>query len=333
MTQKHKIVVIGSNSFSAATFIDFTLNKGAEVIGMSRSSEPSYVFLPYKWQQRKQAMFEFHRLNLNHDLEHIMAVIEDFKPDYIINFAAQSMVAESWDHPDHWFMTNVVSTVRLHDRLRHCGFLKKYVHISTPEVYGTCQGDVKENTSYNPSTPYAVSRAACDMSLHTFVRAYQFPAVITRVANVFGPGQQLYRIIPRAILYIKLGKKLKLHGGGSSVRSFIHMRDVADGILRVARDAPLGEIYHFATRQVISIRELVELTCHKMGTEFQDHVEIVGERLGKDQAYLLDSTKARNTLGWEDKVTLEEGIDETIRWMTDNFEEIKKQPFEYVHKP
>ena len=333
MSEKHRIAVIGSNSFSAATFIDFVLNQGAEVIGMSRSPEPSYVFLPYKWREQEPAAFQFHRLDLNHDLDRIMAIIEDCKPEYVVNFAAQGMVAESWDHPEHWFTTNVVSTVRLHDRLRRCSFLKKYVHISTPEVYGTCQGDVKENTAYNPSTPYAVSRAAGDMSLHTFIQAYQFPAVITRAANVFGPGQQLYRIIPRTILYIKLGEKLKLHGGGSSVRSFIHMRDVADGILRVSRDAPPGEVYHFATRQAISIRELVEFICQNMGVAFQDHVEIVGERLGKDQAYLLDSTKARSALGWEDKVTLEEGIDETIRWMTDNFEEIKKQPFEYIHKP
>ena len=111
------------------------------------------------------------------------------------------------------------------------------------------------------------------------------------------------------------------------------MRDVADGILRVAREAPAGEIYHFATRRMISIRELVELICRKMGADFKDHVEIVGERLGKDHSYRLDSTKARTALGWEDKITLEDGLDETIGWVNDNLEEIKQQPLDYIHKP
>ena len=225
-----KIIVIGSNSFSGASFVSFALAQGYEVIGLSRSAEPNDVFLPYKFNGKN---IEFHQLDLNHDLDKIMTLVDSKKPEYVVNFSAQSMVAQSWDHPDHWFTTNVVSTVKFHDRLRHCDFLKKYVHISTPEVYGSCQGYIKENNSYYPSTPYAVSRAAADMSLHTFFNSYNFPVVFTRAANVYGPGQQLYRIIPRTILFIKMGKKLQLHGGGTSERSFIHMRDVSDATLRI----------------------------------------------------------------------------------------------------
>ena len=119
-----KIIVIGSNSFSGASFVPFALDKGFEVIGISRSSEINPVFLPYKYSGRT---IEFHQLDLNHDLDKILALIESKRPEYVVNFAAQSMVAQSWDHPDHWFMTNVVSTVKFHDRLRHCDFLKKYV--------------------------------------------------------------------------------------------------------------------------------------------------------------------------------------------------------------
>jgi dTDP-glucose 4,6-dehydratase len=260
-------------------------------------------------------------------------LIRDFRPGYVVNFAAQSMVAESWENPEHWMMTNVVSNVMLHDKLRRCDFLEKYVHVSTPEVYGPCEGLVRENTTYNPSTPYAVSRAAADMNLMSFYRAYNFPVVFTRAANVYGPGQQLYRIIPRTILYFLTGKKLPLHGGGHSVRSFIHIRDVADGTLRVARRAAPGEIFHFSTTRNISIRSLVERIAEQMGVSFADHVEIVGERLGKDSAYLLDCTKAKNGLGWEDRISLEQGIEETIGWVRDNLEELRKQPADYIHKP
>jgi dTDP-glucose 4,6-dehydratase len=325
-----KVIVIGSNSFSGAHFVDYALEQGANVIGISRSPEPHPVFLPYK--KRQSPSFRFYQMDLNQDLPGIMKVSDEFKADYVINFAAQSMVAESWQNPEHWFQTNTVATIKLHDELRKRTYLKKYVHISTPEVYGSCTGLVKENTNYQPSTPYAVSRAATDMSLMSFCKAYNFPVVFTRAANVYGAGQQLYRIIPRAILFFLTGKKLQLHGGGHSIRSFIHIRDVADGTLRVARQASPGEIYHFSTSRNISIRELVEMIASQLVLSFADNVEVVGERLGKDAAYLLDSANAREKLGWQDKITLEQGIEETIGWVRDNLEEIKKQPFDYIHK-
>jgi len=326
-----KIIVMGSNSFSGSHFVDYALDEGLEVVGISRSAEPNPVFLPYK--KKRDSRFNFFRCDLNGDLPAIMKIVSDFRPDYVVNFAAQSMVGESWQIPEHWFQTNAVATIKFHDHLRKIDFLKKYVHVSTPEVYGASQGIVKENTSYNPSTPYAVSRAAADMSLMSFFRAYTFPVVITRAANVYGPGQQLYRIIPRAILYFLIGKRLPLHGGGHSVRSFIHIRDVAEGTLCVARHAAPGEIFHFSTSRNISIRSLVEMIADQMGVSFADRVEIVGERLGKDSAYLLDSTKAKNEFGWEDRIPLEQGIAETIGWVKDNIEELRKQPAEYNHKP
>lgn len=329
-----KIFIIGSNSFSGSHFVNYTLDKNFEVIGISRSPEADLVFLPYRWRQSEELnRFKFYKLDLNNDLNKIMDLINEFKPYYVINFAAQSMVAESWQNPDHWMITNIVSNVRFHDRLRKCSFIRKYVHVSTPEVYGTCEGLVQENTNYKPSTPYAVSRAACDMSLMTFFKNYGFPVVFTRAANVYGPGQQLYRIIPKTILSIKLGKRLPLHGGGHSVRSFIHIRDVANGTLRVARKASLGDIYHLSTSRNISVRDLVHLICDRMKVSFEEMVEITEDRLGKDAAYLLDSSKAQTALGWTDKIGLEEGIDETITWVNDNFEMLKNQEMAYIHKP
>lgn len=325
-----KAVVIGSNSFSGAHFVDFALKEGLDVVGISRSAEPNNVFLPYK--NRKNPKFKFFQLDLNSDLGKIMEIIRDFHPDYVVNFAAQSMVGESWAHPEHWFQTNVVANIKLHDQLRKCEFLKKYVHISTPEVYGSCEGLVKENTIYNPSTPYAVSRAAADMSLASFYKTYNFPVVFTRAANVYGPGQQLYRIIPKTVLFFMMDKKIPLHGGGHSVRSFIHISDVADGTLRAARKGQAGDIFHFSTARTVSIRGLVEMIAAQMKISFKDNVDIVEDRPGKDAAYLLDSSKAKDLLGWKDRIGLEKGIDETIAWVKNNFEVLKKQPLAYIHK-
>lgn len=325
------VVVIGSNSFSGASFVDYLLERGVRVIGTSRSPEPDASLLPYKW--RDHGDFRFHQLDLNKHLPEIVDLLNDIRPEYVVNFAAQSMVGESWQRPADWFMTNAVSTVKLHDELRKLSFLKRYVHISTPEVYGSCSGFVKEDFPFNPSTPYAVSRAAADMSLRTFHSAYGFPVVTTRAANVYGPGQQLYRIIPRTILFILLGRKLQLHGGGVSTRSFIHMRDVSDATWKIAQHGSNGSTYHISTNEVISIRDLVARICDRLGVRFEDHVEIVGERLGKDSAYHLDSTKVREELGWHDRLSLDQGLDECVRWVRENFDALKAQPYDYIHKP
>lgn len=326
-----KLLVIGSNSFSGSHFVSLALDKCWDVTGISRSPEPSSAFLPYK-QSLNSNNFHFHHLDLNNDISVITDLIEAIKPSHVVNFAAQGMVAESWEHPEHWYQTNVVAHVKLHDRLQKCTFLKKYVHVSTPEVYGSCTGKITESAHYNPSTPYAVSKAACDLNLLSFFRNYKFPVVFTRAANVYGPGQQLYRIIPRTIFFIKLGRKLPLHGGGHSTRAFIHIRDVVDATFRIAMEATPPEIFHLSTDRFISIRDLVRMICDRLGVKFEDVVEITDDRPGKDSAYLLDSTKARTQLNWNPAITLEAGITDTIRWVEDNFEELKKQPTQYIHK-
>ena len=325
------VFVLGSNSFSGACFAAYLLEQGARVIGASRSAEPHEAFLPYRW--RGHDRFTFCKLDLNSDLEGIADVLSREKPAYVVNFAAQSMVGESWQNPDHWFTTNVVSTVRLHEHLRKMDFLRRYVHITTPEVYGSTEGFVREDAPFNPSTPYAVSRAAADMSLRSYHAAYGFPVVFTRAANVYGPGQQLYRIIPRTILFIKLGRKLQLHGGGVSERSFIHMDDVSDATWRVAREGKSGDTYHISTERIVSIRVLVEMICARLDVRFEDCVEITDDRLGKDSAYRLYSEKIRKELGWRDRVSLEQGLEDTIAWVERYEDVLKAQPMQYIHKP
>ena len=327
-----KYFIIGSNSFSGASFVDFLLKQGHSVMGASRSDELHRAFLPYRWNG-KDTGFRFYKYDLNKNLEEIVSLVKNEKPSFVVNFAAQGMVAQSWEYPDHWFMTNVVSTIRLHDRLRRFDFLNKYVHVTTPEVYGSTDGFIKEDIPFNPSTPYAVSRAAADMSLKTFFDAYKFPVVFTRAANVYGPGQQLYRIIPRTILSILTGKKLQLHGGGHSKRSFIHFRDVASATHKIATQGTPGETYHISTNEIVTVRELVEKICLKLDADFDNCVEVVGERLGKDAAYMLDSSKIRQSLGWKDEVSLDEGLEDCIEWVQSNLGDLRDMHWDYVHKP
>jgi dTDP-glucose 4,6-dehydratase len=331
MAAYKKFLILGSNSFSGATFADHLAAAGFDVLATSRSEEPHEALLPYKWQTRAGKV-RFKRIDINSDLETLAAFIKSEQPTHIVNFAAQSMVGESWLHPDHWMMTNVVSTVRLHELLRKYDGLERYVHVTTPEVYGSTEGWVREGAPFNPSTPYAVSRAAGDMSLRTYFANYGFPVVFTRAANVYGPGQQLYRIVPRTILSAMGGTKLRLDGGGKSVRVFIHMSDVADATQRIAESGSPGETYHISGYELVSIRTLVEMILTRLGKRFEDCVEIGPERPGKDTTYTLDSVKLRTELGWRDRISLGQGIDDVIAWARRFSDELGKLPQKYEHK-
>ena len=200
-------------------------------------------------------------------------------------------------------------------------------------MYGTCVGTVMESAPVNPSTPYAASKAAGDLSLFTFVKNFNFPLVMIRSTNVYGAHQQLFKIIPRAVIYIKMGKAIELHGGGRAVKSYIHIRDISRGELLVARLGRTGEIYHLSPDRGIAVRDVIQIICDKMGVNFAKATRAVEERLGQDAAYIIDSSKARKELGWQPKISFEEGIGGVVKWIEDNWEQIKREPLEYVHKP
>ena len=337
---KKRFLVIGSNSFSGSNFVSSLLDQGHDVFGVSRSNQPNKVFLPYLWEDKENFKFKskcdgfnFKSFDLNQDLELLINFIDEVQPQYIVNFAAQGMVAESWQNPTNWYKTNILSQVALHDELRKKKYISKYVHVTTPEVYGsTDEGWQKESFVFNPSTPYAVSRAACDMHLMSFFKAYDFPVVFTRAANVYGPGQQLYRIVPRTFLSALTGKKINLHGGGISERSFIHIEDVVDITAKIALNADPGTSWHLSTKEAISIKGLVQKICDFTGVDFESIVNVGEERLGKDLNYLLDSTKVRNEFKWEEKYSLHEGLTSTCNWVKSNLLILKDLSWEYIHK-
>ncbi len=326
----NKVLVIGSNSFSGSDFIDLLLETGTyKVVGISRSPEKNPLFLPYK---RYVKNFTFHKIDLNHDLDKLDQILSDFQPEYIVNFAAQSEVGPSWEYPEHWFQTNAVALTKLAHRLKDKTYLKKYVHISSPEVYGTCEGTITEEALINPSTPYAASKAAGDLSLFTFQKNFNFPLVIIRATNVYGAYQQLFKIIPRSIINIKNRHPIELHGGGQAVKSYIHIRDVSRGELLAMKHGNIGEVYHLSPDSGVSVFEVVNTISNFLGVRIEDVTIKVPERLGQDKAYIINSTKARTTLHWAPQINLQQGIRNVITWINEQFEHIIQQPLQYIHK-
>ena len=282
---------------------------------------------------RQSSLFKFFQIDLNSDLEKLDAIVDEFKPSHIVNFAAQSEVGPSWKYPHHWFQTNAVALTKLAQLLKEKPFIEKYVHISSPEVYGSCNGFISEETPMNPSTPYAASKAAGDLSLLTFYKNFRFPLVIVRATNVYGAHQQLFKIVPRSIISIKNKKTIELHGGGSAVKSYIHIRDVSRGELMIMEQGEIGRIYHISPDQGISVKQLVKTICTKMNTSFRAATLSVAERRGQDKAYTIDSSKIRSKFGWKPAISLEEGVNQTISWIDKNFDAIASCSLEYEHKP
>ncbi len=225
----------------------------------------------------------------------------------MVNFAAQSEVGPSWNTPWEWFQTNAVALTRLVHFLSGKAYLRRYVHISSPEVYGTCVGTVREEQPMNPSTPYAASKAAGDFSIFTYGKKHAFPYVMIRSTNVYGPHQQLFKIIPRAFINLQLGRTIELHGGGRAVKSYIHIRDISRGELAAMEQGRAGEMYHLSPDAGVSVRDLVGRICAAAGVDFAAATRDVAERLGQDAAYVIDSSKARAEFGWQPEVGLDAG--------------------------
>lgn len=325
---KTPIAVFGSHSFSGNSYAAHIL-KNANCLTINRSP---HLLTPF--DARVKSNFEEIKIvwNLNDDSTQIINALQENGATTIVNFAAQSMVAQSWQYPEDWYEANIVSLAKFVNRVRTETDVTKFVHFTTPEVYGSTDGWIKESFNFSPNTPYAISRASGDWHLRALFDQFDFPVVFTRAANVYGEHQPLYRIVPKVIFSALTEKKLPLQGGGKSIRSFIHISDVNRALDKVVSSGVAGETYHISTRELITIRDLVEKIASRLDVDFEDLVELTPDRPGKDFAYQLDSEKIRTELMWSDEVTLDEGIDRAISWVKSNLRELKGLPTEYIHR-
>ena len=327
-----KILILGSNSFAGASFIKHVRCKNnLKIFAISRSKENDYYRLPYKWGLKKNSVI-FKKFDINKNYNELIKYINKIKPNYIVDFAAQGMVNQSWQNPEHWYYTNIYSKAKLHNYLCKSGYIEKFLKISTAEVYGNSSKKIIERASYNPSTPYALSHAAMDINLKLLHDNFKFPVIFARPLNFYGPGQQMFRIIPKTIYSIFKKKKLLLEGDGSSTRSFVYSDDFSDAMYKCLIKGTKGEIYHIASEEYISIKSLINKICIKLSTNFNDIVVSAPARINQDQNYFLSTKKIKKELKWSPKVSLSEGLDNTINWLSKNIEKVKNTDLIYRHK-
>lgn len=326
------ILVIGSNSFSGSSLIKSLLATGYSVVAIGRQEEIKAPYNPYM-NLVTESNFKFYQIDINKNENEIANLCKSYSIQIVINFSAQSMVAESWIHPNHWYETNVVALSKLILSFRSNKVkLDKFIQFTTPEVYGNTSGPIVENFNFMPTTPYAISRAAGDLHLKAMFDTFKFPVIFTRAANVYGEHQSNYRILPKTFILGLIGKSLPLHGGGSSERSFIHFDDVSDALIKIIEGGELGNTYHISTNRIVTIKKIVQMCCSIMNIDFDNFCQNTTDRDGKDAAYKLDTSQIRNELGWNYQIGLEDGLARTYDWVNNNLSEILKSPFNYQHR-
>lgn len=256
--------------------------------------------------------------------EELFALLRSIKPHVIINFAAEGESGGSFVNSAKYFDTNCTALARLVEKLAlEAPWLQRFVQISSGEVYGSTNVPAYEDDALAPTSPYAASKAAADHYLMAMHRRRGFPVNIVRPSNVYGEGQQLYRIVPKAIMFALTQRKLPLYGNGLGEKSYLHVSDMARGIVTVATRAPLGRIYNLSPREPISIRDMVEKIAEVMDVPSIYLYEDKGIRRGTDSRYWLDSRAMEYEFKWKPQMPLDDGLRFMRAWHMDNLETCK----------
>ena len=258
--------------------------------------------------------YSYHQIHMVFEHDRMMELLDAEKPDIIINYAAIAEPALSFKHSARYYDSNVTAVARLCEDLMARDYLERFIQIGTSELYGSTDRASREDDPLKPTTPYAVSKAAADMHLDSLYNVLKFPMNIVRPSNAYAPGQLLYRIIPKTVVFGLTGRKLPLQGGGKARKSYLHARDLAHALHLVIEKAPLGTTYNVGPPEPTSIRDLVIKTAQAMDKTLEDVAEEAPDRLGQDSQYWLDSSAITRDTGWKMEIGLEEGIAGMVEW-------------------
>lgn len=245
-------------------------------------------------------------------------LIQEHNVDGIINFAAESHVDRSILNPEVFVETNIQGTLALLDAARKHN-LKKYVQVSTDEVYGSlgAEGYFNEDTPLAPNSPYSASKAGADMLVRSYFETYGMDVNITRCSNNYGPFHFPEKLIPLMITNAMDQKELPIYGDGENIRDWLHVTDHCAAIDLVFHNGKSGEVYNVGGHNERTNNQIVDLIVERLDIS-SDLVKYVEDRLGHDRRYAIDPAKLETELGWKPKYTFDTGIIETIDWYLAN---------------
>lgn len=316
------ILVTGGAGFIGSNFVHFLLDSdsGYKIVNLdaltyagnpdnltSLENNPGYEFV--KGSIDDSALVT--ELFKNHDF------------DAVVHFAAESHVDRSITGPEAFVKTNVLGTQILLQTAKNAWQdrfdKKRFVHISTDEVYGSLgpSGFFTEKTPLAPNSPYSASKAGSDLLVRAFYETYNFPALITRCSNNYGPYQFPEKLIPLTITNALRDLPLPVYGDGKNVRDWLFVNDHCAAIKLVLEKGTPGKVYNIGGNNEWHNIDIVKLICAELGKP-ESLITYVKDRLGHDRRYAIDASFIKSELGWSPSVTFEQGIKKTIQWYLDN---------------
>ncbi len=237
--------------------------------------------------------------------------------DYVVNFAAEVAVDRSIDDPQSFLKTDIFGVYALLSAARQRKHLRKFIQISTDEVYGQIlEGSFNEDSTLNPRNPYSASKLGGERLAYSFFQTYGLPVVITRASNTYGPRAYLEKIIALFITNLIDDRKIPVYGAGKQVRDWLFVNDHCRAIDLIVKKGRLGEVYNIGGEQECTNLELTDHILRIMKKD-QSYIEFVQDRPGHDFRYSLDCSKLKN-LGWRPEYDLQKGLMETVQWYKKN---------------
>jgi len=333
-----KVLVTGGMGFIGSNFIRYllNLNQGFKVINVDKLTYAGNPENIKNIDKKYPNEYKFYKTDIS-DFEAVDRIVNKEKIDFIINFAAESHVDRSIDNPNIFIKTNIIGTQTLLNIARK-NKIKKFLQISTDEVYGSLNFEdppFTETTPLSPNSPYSASKASADLLVRVYYKTFHLPINITRCSNNYGPYQFPEKLIPLMINNALNDKDLPVYGKGLNVRDWIHVKDHCKAIFKVLLDGKIGEIYNIGGDSEMANIDLVKKLL-KILDKPESLITFVKDRPGHDLRYAIDHQKITDNLNWKPKINIEDGLKMIVQWYQDNQEwlnnVINKEYLKYYEK-
>lgn len=314
------VIVTGGAGFIGSNFIFYYLSAHPEdrIVCLDKLTYAGNMSTLAPVMEKEN--FRFCKIDIC-DREGVEKVFSEEKPDFVVNFAAESHVDRSIEDPGVFLQTNIIGTATLMDASRKIG-VERYHQVSTDEVYGDLPLDrpdlfFTESTPIHTSSPYSSSKAGADLLVQAYHRTYGLPVSISRCSNNYGPYHFPEKLIPLMIINALHDKPLPVYGEGINVRDWLYVEDHCKAIDLVIHNGTVGEVYNIGGHNEMRNIDIVKLICKELGKP-ESLITYVTDRKGHDMRYAIDPTKIHSELGWLPETKFADGIKKTIKWYLEN---------------